>query len=85
MFTKYLQDAFNVPLIIHLSDDEKFLFKDDLSLEDVEKLALENIKDIIAIGFDPEKTLILMSTIHFFKFIYLCLLKNRQSLHGIYV
>ncbi|XP_053993663.1 tryptophan--tRNA ligase, cytoplasmic-like [Hylaeus volcanicus] len=62
MFTKYLQDAFNVPLIIQLSDDEKFLFKEDLSLEDVEKLALENIKDIIGMGFDPEKTLIIMSS-----------------------
>ncbi|XP_054795274.1 uncharacterized protein LOC129300718 isoform X2 [Prosopis cineraria] len=27
MFTKYLQDAFKVPLIIQFTDDEKFLWK----------------------------------------------------------
>ncbi len=27
MFTKYLQDAFKVPLVIQLTDDEKFLWK----------------------------------------------------------
>jgi tryptophanyl-tRNA synthetase len=26
IFTKYLQDAFRVPLVIQLTDDEKFLF-----------------------------------------------------------
>ena len=32
-FTKWLQEAFKVPLVIQLTDDEKFLWK-DLSLED---------------------------------------------------
>jgi uncharacterized membrane protein YqiK len=27
LFTKYLQDAFNCPLVIQMTDDEKFLFK----------------------------------------------------------
>ena len=27
LFTKWLQEAFNVPLVIELTDDEKFLFK----------------------------------------------------------
>lgn len=27
MFTKWLQDAFNVPLVIQLTDDEKFLWR----------------------------------------------------------
>lgn len=58
MFTKYLQDAFDVPLVIQLTDDEKFLFKEDLSLEEVHRLAFENTKDIIACGFDPDKTFI---------------------------
>lgn len=58
MFTKYLQDAFNVPLVIQLTDDEKFIFKDDLTLEEAHRLAYENAKDIIACGFDPDKTLI---------------------------
>ena len=56
-FTKYLQDAFDVPLVIQLTDDEKFLFK-DLTLEECHRLAFENAKDIIACGFDPKKTFI---------------------------
>lgn len=58
MFTKYLQDAFDVPLVIQLSDDEKFLFKDDLTLDEVKRLSYENGKDIIACGFNPDKTFI---------------------------
>ena len=54
---RWLQDAFDVPLIIQLTDDEKFLWK-DLSLEEAHKLAIENAKDIIACGFDKEKTFI---------------------------
>jgi tryptophanyl-tRNA synthetase len=33
-FTKYLQDAFDCPLVIQLTDDEKFLFKPELKLEE---------------------------------------------------
>ena len=33
-FTKWLQDAFDCPLVIQLTDDEKFLFKQDLKLEE---------------------------------------------------
>lgn len=57
IFTKWLQDAFNVPLIIQLTDDEKFLWK-DLSVEESNRLAYENAKDIIACGFDKDKTFI---------------------------
>ncbi|KRZ02459.1 Tryptophan--tRNA ligase, cytoplasmic [Trichinella zimbabwensis] len=57
LFTKYLQEAFDVPLVIQLTDDEKFLWK-DLTVEEAMQMAYENIKDIIAIGFDPEKTFI---------------------------
>lgn len=57
-FTKWLQDVFDVPLVIELTDDEKFLFKPKLSIEDVKKFTYENAKDIIAIGFNPENTFI---------------------------
>ncbi|XP_054710300.1 LOW QUALITY PROTEIN: tryptophan--tRNA ligase, cytoplasmic-like [Uloborus diversus] len=57
LFTKWLQDTFDVPLIIQLTDDEKFLFR-DLTVEEAKKLAEENAKDIIALGFDVEKTFI---------------------------
>eukprot|EP00887_Chlorella_sp_A99_P007053 scaffold2.g7053.t1 len=57
MFTKYLQDAFRVPLVIQLTDDEKFLWK-GISVEESRRLARENCKDIIACGFDPERTFV---------------------------
>lgn len=48
---------FNVPLVIQLTDDEKFLWK-DLQVDEANQLAFENAKDIIACGFDIEKTFI---------------------------
>ncbi|VVT45908.1 uncharacterized protein SAPINGB_P000951 [Magnusiomyces paraingens] len=58
MFTKWLQDVFDVPLVIELTDDEKFLFKQQLTIDDVKRFSRENAKDIIAAGFDVNKTLI---------------------------
>ena len=46
-----------MPLIIELTDDEKFLWK-DLSFEECQRLAVENSRDIIACGFDKDKTFI---------------------------
>ncbi|KAH0550962.1 tryptophan--tRNA ligase [Trichoglossum hirsutum] len=57
-FTKWLQDVFDVPLVIMLTDDEKFLFKMNLSIEEVIGFSRQNAKDIIAVGFDPKKTFI---------------------------
>jgi len=58
IFTKWLQDVFDVPLVIELTDDEKFLFKPKLTIDDVKNFAVENAKDIIAVGFNPENTFI---------------------------
>ncbi|THH10014.1 hypothetical protein EW145_g1616 [Phellinidium pouzarii] len=62
VFTKrvyaWLQDAFDVPLVVQLTDDEKFLFKRELKAEQTHKFALQNAKDIIAVGFRLEKTFI---------------------------
>uniref|UniRef100_A0A8P4K2E4 Tryptophan--tRNA ligase, cytoplasmic n=1 Tax=Dicentrarchus labrax TaxID=13489 RepID=A0A8P4K2E4_DICLA len=57
IFTKWLQDVFDIPLVIQLTDDEKYLWK-DLTLEDCHHFAVENAKDIIACGFDVNKTFI---------------------------
>ena len=54
---RWLQDTFDAPLVIQLTDDEKFLWK-DLTLEEARRLAYENAKDIIACGFNPDKTFI---------------------------
>ena len=61
MFTKYLQEALDAILIIQMSDDEKFYFKSPSEGKPVEhynKLTYENAKDIIACGFNPDKTFI---------------------------
>ncbi|KAI1847179.1 hypothetical protein JX265_011855 [Neoarthrinium moseri] len=57
-FVKWLQDVFDVPLIIMLTDDEKFLFSEKRTVEEVMGYTRDNTKDIIAIGFNPEKTFI---------------------------
>ena len=49
-FTKYLQDAFDVPLVIQITDDEKAYFKEKLSVEEAHRQGYANIKDIIACG-----------------------------------
>lgn len=64
IFTKYLQDKFGSTLLFQLTDDEKFLYHDDKNMEEVSKYVYENILDIIAIGFDPKKTKILIDTKH---------------------
>ncbi|MCQ8892206.1 MAG: tryptophan--tRNA ligase [Candidatus Methanosuratincola sp.] len=56
LFTKYLQDAFKCDLYFQITDDEKFLFNPELSTDQVAEYAKENILDIIAVGFDPERT-----------------------------
>lgn len=57
MFTKWLQDVFDCVLVIQMTDDEKFLWK-DLELEECHRLGFENAKDIIACGFNITKTFI---------------------------
>ncbi|ESK94281.1 tryptophanyl-trna synthetase [Moniliophthora roreri MCA 2997] len=58
VFTKWLQDVFGVPLVIQLTDDEKFLFKHQLKVEQTKEFARMNARDIIACGFDLDKTFI---------------------------
>lgn len=58
IFCKWLQDVFSVPVVIQLTDDEKYLFRPELTLKDVQLFAEENAKDIMAVGFDSKQTLI---------------------------
>uniref|UniRef100_A0A915DPC2 Tryptophan--tRNA ligase, cytoplasmic n=1 Tax=Ditylenchus dipsaci TaxID=166011 RepID=A0A915DPC2_9BILA len=78
MFTKYFQEAFDVPLIIQMTDDEKFLWK-DMSLEEAKKMAINNVKDIIAVGFDPAKTFIFIDTDYICPALYANMLKISKS------
>jgi tryptophanyl-tRNA synthetase len=61
-FCKYLQDAFDADLYFQMTDDEKFLFNDNLELEQTIALTYENALDVIACGLDPGKTHIFSDT-----------------------
>ncbi len=63
-FTKWLQDKFDVELWFQFPDEEKFLFKESMTLEFTEKMTRENALDVIALGFNPKKTHFLIDTIH---------------------
>jgi tryptophanyl-tRNA synthetase len=52
---KYLQDVLDIPVIIQLSDDEKVYAK-GITHEGAYENSLKNIKDIIALGFNLDKT-----------------------------
>ncbi|KAF8969941.1 tryptophanyl-tRNA synthetase [Flammula alnicola] len=58
VFSKWLQDVFQVPIVIQLTDDEKFLFKHELKPEQTMAFSRQNARDIIACGFDLERTFI---------------------------
>lgn len=78
-FTKWLQDKFGSDLWFQMTDDEKFLFKPDLSLEDTNSLAYENALDVIALGFNPKKTFI-FSDVDYAKTLYPQALKVAKKL-----
>lgn len=64
VFTKWLQDKFGCELWFQFPDDEKFMFKQNLSYEDVQRYTYENMLDVIALGFNPAKTHFILDTKH---------------------
>lgn len=80
IFCQWLQEVFDVHLVIQLTDDEKFHFKENLTLEDVKQFALENAKDIIAFGFNPEKTFIFMDS-QYYGYMFDTILKVQKCLN----
>jgi tryptophanyl-tRNA synthetase len=64
LFTKWLQDKFDVELWFQFPDEEKFLFKENLTLKETDHYLQENMLDVIAMGFNPKKTKFLINTKH---------------------
>jgi tryptophanyl-tRNA synthetase len=64
VFTKWLQDKFDAELWFQWTDDEKFLLNKNKSLDEIQKWMHENMKDVIALGFDSKKTHFLVDTRH---------------------
>lgn len=62
-FTRWVQEKFGVELYFQFTDDEKFMYK-DLSYKEVQDWLHENMLDVAAVGFDPEKTHFIVDTKH---------------------
>ena len=62
-FTKWLQDTFHVNVYIEMTDDERFLQeKQNLTYEETQRWTQDNILEVVALGFDPDKTFIFQDT-----------------------
>jgi tryptophanyl-tRNA synthetase len=60
-FAKYLQETAGTMVYIPFSDDEKYLLK-DLSLDEITDHTYDNLLDLLAVGFDPERTRIIVDS-----------------------
>lgn len=79
-FTRYLQEVFQVPLIIQMTDDEKFLRNSDKTLEQIKEFTNQNLIDLIAIGFDPKLTFI-FSDLEQIQLMYPNILKMQRKIN----
>jgi tryptophanyl-tRNA synthetase len=62
IFTKYIQDKFGAKLYFQITDDEKFLYMDQFTMAEPQKWAYENALDLIALGFEPKNTRIILDS-----------------------
>ncbi len=70
IFTRWLQEKFDVEVWFQLTDDEKFLFSDTMERpEQANELAYENVLDFLALGFEPGKTFV-FSNLDYAKTLY---------------
>lgn len=68
-FIKHLQDRFGAHVFIPFSDDEKLLAR-GLGREHVLRMDYENLLDIIAVGFDPQRTEIMLDFVNMKQEVY---------------
>lgn len=81
LFTKWLQDKFGTNLYIEITDDEGFLHKKERTWKGVQEAAHDNILDIIAVGFDPDKTFIFKDS-EYVRNVYPLLMKAARKITG---
>ncbi|MBR9689766.1 MAG: tryptophan--tRNA ligase [Candidatus Altiarchaeota archaeon] len=68
-FMKHMQDKFDAHVFIPFSDDEKLLAR-GLSIEHLIKMDYENLLDIIALGYDPKKTEVMLDLVNMKQEVY---------------
>lgn len=59
---QWLQERLGVQMYIQITDDEKFWFRPGLSREEARHWGFENLVDLLAVGFDPERTRVFFDT-----------------------
>jgi len=80
MISKWFQDEFDCNVYIAISDDEKFVFKDKLTFEEMEKTAKDNFLDISAVGLNPNNTFF-FSDVEFISKLYPVALKFSKKIN----
>ncbi|OHT14199.1 tryptophanyl-tRNA synthetase [Tritrichomonas foetus] len=84
IITKYLQEALDCYLIVQVTDDEKFIRDSNLTWEQISGYCDSNIRDILAQGYNPEKTFIMRESKYFdINVPFLMQLSKSMSLHTI--
>jgi len=59
IFTKYLQEKLSTMLIIQMTPDEKYVYHEDMRPSEVYNYTIDNIRDILALGFNSQNTYII--------------------------
>jgi tryptophanyl-tRNA synthetase len=60
-FARYLQERTGAHVYVPLSDDEKYYAK-DLGFAELREHTRDNLRDLLAVGFDPERTRFVVDT-----------------------
>lgn len=92
LFIKWLQSVFNCHVVIQMSDDEKFMFegtKSGKTLHDYYHIGHRNTHDILACGFDPDKTYVFsnfmnMNNRYYYNIVKLMAINNGTRMNEIY-
>jgi tryptophanyl-tRNA synthetase len=59
---QWLQSKLGVEMYIQITDDEKFWARSGLSSADTRQWGFDNLLDILAVGFDPQRTHVFFDT-----------------------
>lgn len=60
-FARYLQEQTGTLVYIPFSDDEKFFLKNK-PMDEISDYTRQNLRDLLAVGFDPDRTRIIVDT-----------------------
>lgn len=59
---KKIQKQFSVPVVISIADDERYVYTTEADPEKIAKNVKNTIKDLLAFGFDLDRTFVYVNT-----------------------